>query len=93
MRRKRLESSIVSYIFDGDTLDVVMRDGRLWVCVASVCRSLGLSPEAQRRKLKTLGWARHAIMISLAENRRRCARFYLEVRSRTSACNVCHLCQ
>jgi hypothetical protein len=50
-------AAIEKFNFHGDMLDVVTDDGQHYVVLARLCEPLGLSVQAQTRKLLELAWA------------------------------------
>lgn len=55
-------SQLTTVCFDGDTLQAVNEQGRVWVVVKRVCEALGVTEERQARKLKEKAWACTALM-------------------------------
>lgn len=64
-------SAMVKFVFRGDELDVVQRDGLVWVSVKRVCEVLGIDYATQLRKLKTKPWATVGLTPMVGEDGKR----------------------
>jgi len=66
-------SNVVSIIpkkfqFEGAQLDVVTKDGNVWVSVRRVCEALGIAFQPQHAKLPTREWATITNIVTVAED-------------------------
>jgi hypothetical protein len=52
-----MSKELVKVQFDGDELECVPRNGKVWVVVKRACEALGIDESRQRRKLKACAWA------------------------------------
>jgi hypothetical protein len=59
-------TDIVHVPFYGDTLEAVQREDGIWLIVKRACENVGLSPDAQRVKLKDAPWATTAMVAAVA---------------------------
>lgn len=50
--------------FQGDEIEAVREGGDVWVSLRGPCDALGLSVDAQRRRMQRSGWARTTIMVA-----------------------------
>lgn len=57
-------SDLAVFNFHGDELDVLHKDGRVWVSVRRVCEALGMASNNQVEKLKNKPWAVSMMIIS-----------------------------
>ena len=60
-----MTTALTPYNFHGDDLDVVERDGSVYVATRSVCSALKINDATQRRKLKGKAWATEVMMTSV----------------------------
>lgn len=63
-----MNADIMPLQFDGDTVLITQRDGRVWVILKRLCEALGLDFSSQVAKLREKPWATMALITTVAED-------------------------
>lgn len=72
-------NSLAKFNFHGDMLDVVQRDGQVWVSLKRVCEALGLGYGSQTQTLKRQAWATVTNIVTVGEDGKHRAMMMLDL--------------